>query len=173
MCHYLTSNRQFSLLAAPLPLSAVPPPQSAESSRLWVFYYCELPKYFYISTELFFGTNQFSVYWHGHGARVTVNQVKLDCEREINEVAEVDLIQATHRMFATIDFINDTIKPDDITKPMFLIFWRKKNSAHEYLRVCPTIMFVVIKMGYIIIRKTNYCEYCCIWFAIYSNIVYV
>ena len=69
MCHYLTSNRQFSLLAAPLPLSAVPPPQSAESSRLWVFYYCELPKYFYISTELFSGTNLFSVYWHGHGGQ--------------------------------------------------------------------------------------------------------
>ena len=69
MCHYLTSNRQFSLLAAPLPLSAVPPPQSAESSRLWVFYYCELPKYFYISTELFFGTNLFSVYWHRHGGQ--------------------------------------------------------------------------------------------------------
>ena len=60
---------------------------------------------------------------------MTVNQVKLDCEREINEVAEVDLIQATHRMFATIDFINDTIKPDDITKPMFLIFLEKKKFS--------------------------------------------
>ena len=173
MCHYLTSNRQFSLLAAPLPLSAVPPPQSAESSRLWVFYYCELPKYFYISTELFFGTNLFSVYWHGHGGQgdSKPSQVRLwkrdkwGCwGRSYSSYTQNVCYNWLYKWYNQTRWHHKTYVSH---------FLKKKNSAHEYLRVCPTIMFVVIKMGYIIIRKTNYCEYCCIRFAIYSNIVYV
>ena len=108
MCHYLTSNRQFSLLAAPLPLSAVPPPQSAESSRLWVFYYCELPKYFYISTELFFGTNLFSVYWHRHGGQgdSKPSQVRL---WKRDKWGCWGWSYSSYTQNATIDFINDTI----------------------------------------------------------------
>ena len=159
MCHYLTSNRQFSLLAAPLPLSAVPPPQSAESSRLWVFYYCELPKYFYISTELFFGTNLFSVYWHGHGGQgdSKPSQVRL-WKRD-----KWGCWGWSYSSYTQNVCYNWLYKWHNLTR------WHHKTyvshfSAHEYLRVCPNDRYV-IKLGHIInIRKTKYWEYCCIRF---------
>ena len=139
MCHYLTGNRQFSLLAAPLPLSAVPPPQSAESSRLWVFYYCELPKYFYISTELFFGTNLFSVYWHRHGGQgdSKPSQVRL-WKRD-----KWGFWGWSYSSYTQNVCYNWLYKWRNLTR------WHHKTyvshfSAHEYLRVCPNDRYVII-----------------------------